>query len=106
MSADVRSGGLAILRDGRLRIMAVRTDGNGQLTTADCIVHGHRSDHAVDFNALGGGERRWHCTCTDSSGGEVCAHIYAAEMVCHGVHAPGRDGAPKGRPAPKQRARR
>lgn len=97
MTGDVRSSGLAILRDGRLRVMSVRTDGAGQLTVADCIVHGHRADHAVDFNALGGAERRWHCTCPDAGGGEVCAHIYACEWVCHGITAPGRDGEPKGK---------
>lgn len=106
MSGDVRSGGLAILRDGRLRVMLVRTDGNGRLTFADCIVHGHRADHAVTFNAAGG-DGHWVCSCPEHRDEHItCAHIYAAEQVCHGIHAPGRDGAPKGRPAPKQRARR
>lgn len=105
MSEDVRSKGLAVLRDGRLRLMMVRTDGNGTLAFADAIVHGHGGDYAVTFNAASG-ERVWACSCPtyrDNRG--VCSHIYAAEMVCHGVHAPGRDGAPKGRPAPKQRSR-
>lgn len=104
--SDVRSGGLAVLRDGRLRMMTVRTDGNGRLTFADALVHGHRSDHAVTFSRPEGGEGRWTCSCPEHRDtGAVCAHIYAAEMVNHGTSAPGRDGAPKGRPAPKQRAR-
>lgn len=94
----VRSKGLAVLRDGRLRIMLARTDGIGQLTFADAIVHGHRGDHAVTFNAASG-ERRWACSCSDSREGRICSHVYAAEMVLHGVSAPGRDGAPKGKPA-------
>lgn len=105
MTEDVRSKGLAVLRDGRLRMMTVRTDANGSLTFTDAIVHGHRSDHAVTF--LDG---RWSCSCPDAREstdrpGHECAHIYAAEMVAHGIAPPGRDNAPKGRPAPKQRSR-
>jgi hypothetical protein len=99
---DIRSKGLAVLRDGRLRLMMLRTDANGTLQFADAIVHGHRGDHAVTFNRANG-EARWACSCPDNRDGRICSHVYAAEMVSHGVSAPGRDGAPKGKPTPRSK---
>lgn len=101
---DVRTKALAILRDGRLRVMAVRTDGNGRLSFADAIVHGHRADYAVTFNAAGTNTPAWWCSCRDTEAGQLCTHAFAAEMVCHGIMPPGRDGHPKAKPAPRQRS--
>ena len=90
-AAEVRAKALGVLRDGRLRLLTVRTDPGGHLTFADAIVYGHRGEHFVTFQS-----GRWVCSCKD----EVpCPHLFAAELVCHGVMPPGRDGAPKARPA-------
>lgn len=95
---EARTKALSILRDGRLRLMAVRTDPGGHVLFVDAIVYGHRGEHFVTYN---GG---WVCSCREPD--PPCPHVFAAEMVTHAVLPPGRDGAPKAKPAraPKPRA--
>lgn len=97
---EARTKALAVLRDGRLRLLSVKTDAAGHLTFADAIVYGHRAEHFVTWQSAA-----WHCSCPDARVDPPCAHVFAAEMVCHGVMPPGRDGQPKAKPArpPKQR---
>lgn len=100
MSPDeARTKALSVLRDGRLRLMSVKTDPAGHLTFADAIVYGHRGEHFVTFQS-----GAWACSCREPD--PPCPHVFAAEMVCHGVMPPGRDGQPKAKPvrAPKPRA--
>lgn len=101
MSPDeARAKALSVLRDGRLRLMTVKTDPAGHLVFADAIVYGHRGEHFVTWQGS------WACSCPEALSAPPCPHIFAAEMVCHGVMPPGRDGQPKAKPvrAPKQRA--
>lgn len=97
---EARSKALAVLRDGRLRILTVKTDAGGHLLFCDAIVYGHRGEHFVTF--VGG---TWQCSCPDSRTAPPCPHVFAAEMVCHGVMAPGRDGHPKAKPTRAPRPR-
>lgn len=101
----VRTKALAVLRDGRLRLLGVRTDAAGRLLFCDAVVYGHRGEHSVGWGARPGGAVGWSCTCPENRDGRVCAHVFAAELVCHGVWPPGRDGQPKGRPVRKKGGR-
>lgn len=100
---EARTKALAVLRDGRLRLLTVRTEPNGHTTFVDAIVYGHRGEHVVTFHATTPGEigGAWRCSCRDAD--TVCPHVFAAELVTHGVMPPGRDGHPKAKPAPRQR---
>lgn len=105
MSPDeARTKALSVLRDGRLRLLSVKTEPNGHLTFVDAIVYGHRGEHVVTFHAYRVGEMggAWRCSCPDRDG--PCPHVFAAELVTHGVMPPGRDGQPKARPERKHKA--
>lgn len=101
-SEDARTKALSILRDGRLRLLTVKTDPGGHLLFVDAIVYGHRGEHFVTWQRVGSIKEHWSCSCRSLD--PPCPHVFAAEMVCHGVMPPGRDGAPKAKPVRKKEA--
>lgn len=101
--AQVRSKAQTILREGRLRLLKVVTTSNGRVDLVDAVVYGYRGEHVVSYG-MSGDMRSWACSCAEGRAGQVCPHVYAAELVTHAIAPPGTARQPKGRP-PK-RARR
>jgi predicted nucleic acid-binding Zn finger protein len=79
----LRPAALSILREGRLRLLDVRTDADQsyRLVKVAGRVAGHHGTYVVDY--LRDESPEWTCTCTPwlRGGRWPCAHIVATQLV-------------------------
>lgn len=84
---SLRTAALSILREGRLRLLAVRTDADQsyRLVKVTARVAGHHGTYVVDY--LRDESPEWSCTCTPwlRGGRRPCAHIVATQLVTGGA---------------------
>jgi len=76
----VRRKALAVLREGRVTLLVVRSDPDTlAVTKVVARVQGSRGTYVVDYRVTA--DSGWDCTCSRGMAGQRCGHILAAQLV-------------------------